>query len=168
MRAQSWKELPHMVKELLDLADIRLLSAMQRDGRMSNQNLAEAAGMSSSACWRRVRALEAAGVIEKYTAVLNPEACGLDFHAILHVGLARHDPELVNSFVDAVTYRSEVVECFATTGDADYHLRVCCRNKDAYNRFMETFLFRIPGVSTVRTNLILREVKQNQALPLGV
>ncbi|SEO64657.1 DNA-binding transcriptional regulator, Lrp family [Salinihabitans flavidus] len=150
----------------LDPSDLRILRALQRDGRMSNQDLAEASAMSGSACWRRVRALEKAGVIERYSVVLNAEACGLEFHAMVHVGLTRHEPESVQRFVKAVKYREEVLDCYSTTGDADYHLRVCCRNKAAYTTFLEEFLFRIPGVSTVRTNLILDEIKQNEPLPL--
>src|SRR5687767_8059233 len=95
--------------------DRRLLRLLQRDGRMSNQELAEAAAMSTSACWRRVRALEAAGVIRSYAAVVAPKACGLGFHAVVHVQLARHDERFVEQFVEAIARRPEVLDCFATT-----------------------------------------------------
>jgi len=150
----------------LEQADRRLLIAMQKRGRISNQELAEATGMSPSSCWRRVRALEDAGIIRHYATILNPEACGLDFHAILHVVLARHKPDTQAGFVSAIRARREVLDCFSTTGDADYHLRVRCANKAAYNRFLEDFLFGLPGVSTVRTNLVLREIKHENAIPL--
>ncbi|SOE17363.1 DNA-binding Lrp family transcriptional regulator [Hoeflea halophila] len=139
--------------------DRQVLNALQNDGRMSNQDLAERAGMSASACWRRVKALEEAGVIERYTALVNPEAVGLGFHAMVHVVLSRHQARHVENFIDAVMTRPEVLDCFATTGDADYHLRVRCRDLAAYNAFLEGFMFALEGVSTVKTNLILRQLK---------
>lgn len=139
--------------------DRQILMALQQDGRISNQDLAGRAAMSASACWRRVRALEDSGVIVRYTALVDPEAVGLVFHAMVHVVLARHHAGHVAAFIDAVTARPEVLDCFATTGDADYHLRVRCRDLAAYNAFLEEFLFALEGVSTVKTNLILRQIK---------
>jgi len=150
----------------LEPSDLRILRALQNDGRMSNQDLAAKTGMSTSACWRRVRTLENRGVIRKYTAIVDPESCGLEFHAIAQIVLARHKRDSLKNFVAAVVLRPEVMDCFATTGDADYHLRICCKDKDAYNHFLEDFLFALPGVATVRTNLILHEIKQNSHLPL--
>ena len=140
-------------------ADRLILEALQQDGRISNQDLAERANMSASACWRRVRALEEGGVIERYTAIVDPEAVGLSFHAMVHVVLSRHQAGHVEAFIKAVMTRPEVLDCFATTGDADYHLRVRCRDLAAYNKFLEDFLFALEGVSTVKTNLILRQLK---------
>ncbi|MDP2120732.1 MAG: Lrp/AsnC family transcriptional regulator [Hoeflea sp.] len=140
-------------------ADRPLLRALQQDGRISNQDLAERANMSTSACWRRVKALEEGGVIARYTAIIDPAAVGLSFHAMVHVGLSRHQAGHVEAFIAAVMTRPEVLDCFATTGDADYHLRVLCKDLNAYNAFLEEFLFALEGVSTVRTNLILRQLK---------
>lgn len=140
-------------------ADRQILMALQRDGRISNQELADRAAMSASACWRRVKALEEGGVIERYTALINPEAVGLSFHAMVHVVLSRHQAGHVENFIRAVMDRPEVLDCFATTGDADYHLRIRCRDLGAYNAFLEGFLFALEGVSTVKTNLILRQIK---------
>jgi Lrp/AsnC family transcriptional regulator, leucine-responsive regulatory protein len=150
----------------IDDQDRRLLRLLQEDGRISNQDLAEAAAMSTSACWRRVKALEAAGIVRGYAAVVDPAACGLTFHAIVHVQLARHEERFVEQFVEAVVRRPEVLDCFATTGEADYHLRVLCGDLDAYNMFLERFLFRLPGVQSARTSLVLREVKHATALPV--
>ncbi|WP_299864573.1 Lrp/AsnC family transcriptional regulator [uncultured Hoeflea sp.] len=146
-------------KSEIPTADRQILMALQQDGRISNQDLAERAAMSASACWRRVRALEESGVIMRYTALVDPEAVGLVFHAMVHVVLSRHHAGHVAAFIDAVTARPEVLDCFATTGDADYHLRVRCRDLAAYNAFLEEFLFALEGVSTVKTNLILRQIK---------
>jgi Lrp/AsnC family leucine-responsive transcriptional regulator len=146
--------------------DRKLLMRLQADARLSNQELAESVGMSASACWRRVRALEEAGVIAAYRAIVNPDKAGLGFSAIVHVSLMRHGADPVESFVTRVLDRPEVLECFATTGEADYHLRVVCRDKDAYNDFLDHFLFRLPGVSQVRTNLVLKVIKADGPAPL--
>ncbi len=147
--------------------DRRILKCLQEDGRISNQELAEAVGMSTSACWRRVRALEQQGVITRYGAVVDPQLVGLNFHATVHVELARHQVKHIDAFIDAVTARPEVMDCFATTGDADYYLRVRCRDLDAYNEFLESFLFGVQGVAHVRTNVILRQIKHEQRLQLS-
>lgn len=151
-------------KTEIPAADRQILMALQQDGRISNQDLAERAAMSASACWRRVRALEESGVIMRYTALVDPEAVGLVFHAMVHVVLSRHHAGHVAAFIDAVTARPEVLDCFATTGDADYHLRVRCRDLSAYNAFLEEFLFALEGVSTVKTNLILRQIKHETSV----
>jgi len=148
----------------IQTADKQILNALQQDGRISNQDLAERSAMSASACWRRVKALEEAGVIERYTALVNPEAVGLSFHAMVHVVLSRHQAGHVENFIEAVMTRPEVLDCFATTGDADYHLRIRCRDLAAYNEFLEEFMFALEGVSTVKTNLILRQLKHETRL----
>ncbi|MCA0871957.1 Lrp/AsnC family transcriptional regulator [Seohaeicola saemankumensis] len=146
----------------LDARDRKILTLLQRDCRMSNADLAEAAGMSASALWRRVRALEEAGVIERYGAVVSPARMGLGFQAIVHVHLTRHDPEGIVDFIRAVEAQPEVQECYATTGQSDYHLRVLCRDLEAYNRFLEGFLFRQQAVASAQTNVVLRTIKRDQ------
>jgi len=150
----------------LTASDRRLLRALQAEARSTNQALAETAGLSTSACWRRVRALEEAGVIKGYEALLDAEAAGLGFSAVVQVTLERHEQRQVKDFIAAVALRPEVLECYATTGEADYHLKIVCADKEAYNRFQESFLFTQPGVSQVRTNLILKEIKQTTRLPI--
>ncbi len=146
--------------------DRRLLRLLQENGRISNQELAEAAGMSPSACWRRVRALEGAGVIKGYMAMLDARRCGMGFHAIVNVQLARHDGRYVDDFIRAITVRPEVLDCFATAGESDYHLRVRCTDLDAYNAFLDDFLFRLPGLQHVRTNLVMKEIKHARGVPI--
>lgn len=151
---------------VLEEPDRRIIRAMQADGRISNQELAERVGMSASACWRRVRALEEAGIIRGYAALVDPARAGLGFHAVVHVTLTRHDHRHVDTFIAEVGRRPEVLDCFATTGEADYHLRVLCRDLDAYNQFLEGFLFRLPGIANVRTNLVLKGIKQDSPIPV--
>ncbi|MGR3712413.1 MAG: Lrp/AsnC family transcriptional regulator [Shimia sp.] len=94
-----------------------------------------------------------------YGARLRPDKLGLTFHAIVHIQLTRHDPAHLKRFIEAVASREEVQECFATTGTADYHMRVRCTDITAYNRFMDDFLFLLPAVSSAQTNVILRDIK---------
>ncbi|MDE2379579.1 Lrp/AsnC family transcriptional regulator [Bradyrhizobium sp.] len=150
---------------MVEEQDARILGHLQKDGRATNQQLAEEVGMSTSACWRRVRALEESGVIQGYAALVSRERAGFAMSAILHVSLERHDAKFVDEFVSRVTGRREVLECFATTGDADYHLRVVVRDMAAYNEFLDDFMFRIPGIRHVRSNVILKEIKTGVALP---
>ncbi|SHE83062.1 DNA-binding transcriptional regulator, Lrp family [Ruegeria intermedia] len=150
----------------LDDRDRRILALLQKNSRMSNADLADAVGMSASALWRRVRALEEAGVIERYGAVVNPAAMGLGFEAIVHVHLTRHDPDRIVEFIRAIEMCKEVQECYSTTGQADYHLRVLCRDLAAYNGFLENFLFRLPAVASAQTNVVLRPVKRNRPVEL--
>jgi Lrp/AsnC family leucine-responsive transcriptional regulator len=150
---------------MISSQDKRLLAQLQTDSRRSNQQLADQVGMSASACWRRVDSLEKAGVITGYAALVDRERAGFSMSAILHVSLDRHDEKAVAQFVSRVKQRPEVLECFATTGDADYHLRVVAYDMTAYNRFLDDFMFRIPGVRHVRTNVILKEIKYDVALP---
>ena len=152
---------------MVEEQDQRILAELQKDGRATNQQLAEAVGMSTSACWRRVRALEEDGIIRGYSALIDREKAGFATSAILHVSLERHDATFVDQFVAQVSKRSEVLECFATTGDADYHLRVVVRDMQAYNDFLDNFMFRLPGVRYVRTNMILKEIKTGVALPFA-
>jgi len=146
--------------------DRRILALLQADSRIANQELADRVGMSASACWRRVRLLEEEGVIAAYPAVLDAAKGGLSFSAIVHVTLMRHEAHPVSAFISRIVERPEVLDCFATTGEADYHLRVVCRDKDAYNAFLEDFLFRLPGIAHVRTNLVLKDIKLSTKLPL--
>ncbi|TKT83015.1 Lrp/AsnC family transcriptional regulator [Aquamicrobium sp. LC103] len=150
----------------LEEQDRRLLRALQANSRISNQELAETAGMSASACWRRVRTLEEAGVIRRYATILDAPRTGLGFHAVVHVTLTRHDHRHVDTFISEVKRRPEVLDCYATTGEADYHLRVVCEDLDTYNAFLEGFMFRLPGIANVRTNLVLKEIKQESSVPV--
>lgn len=143
----------------LDPLDTEILRHLRRDSRMSNADLAERVGLSPSSCWRRVRSLEEDGVIKRYSVVLDSEKIGQGFQAIVHVQLTRHDPQNVEGFIRAVQGKEEVRDCFATTGQSDYHLFVSCADLNAYNRFLEGFLFRLPAVASAQTNMVLRTIK---------
>lgn len=143
----------------LDRIDRLILDHLSRDSRISNADLAGRVGLSPSSCWRRVRALEEAGVIRHYTVALDEARMGLGFGAIVHVHLTRHDEGQLAAFLRAVQNRPEIRACFATTGQADYHLHVVCADIEAFNVFLEQGLFRIPAVASAQTNVILRTIK---------
>jgi DNA-binding Lrp family transcriptional regulator len=150
---------------MLESKDRRILAELQRDSRLTNQELADRVGMSTSATWRRVKSLEEDGVIERYSAIVNPRRAGFGLASIVHVSLARHEQKHVDLFVREVLQHPEILECFATSGEADFHLRVVVEDIDAYNRFLDDFIFKLPGVSQVRSNIILKEIKADTALP---
>jgi len=151
---------------MLDAKDRKILSELQRDSRLTMQELGERTGMSSSACWRRVKSLEEAGIIDRYAVIVNARKAGFSLSSIVHVSLARHEQKHVDNFVREVSRHPEILECFATSGEADFHLRVVVEDIDAYNRFLDDFIFRLPGVSQVRSNIVLKEIKADTALPL--
>jgi DNA-binding Lrp family transcriptional regulator len=153
---------------MLETRDRRILAALQQDGRLTMQELAARVGMSSSACWRRVKSLEDSGVIDRYAVIANTRKAGFGLSAIVHVSLARHEQKNVDQFIKEVLRHPEVLECFATSGEADFHLRVVVEDIDAYNVFLDDFIFRIPGVSQVRSNIVLKEIKADTALPFRV
>lgn len=150
----------------LDARDKQILNILQTDCRLSNAELAEQTGMSASACWRKTKALEDLGVIESYRAQVSPQAIGLGFQALVHVQLTRHNQEHLKGFIAGVNARPEVLDCYATTGQADYHLRVLCRDIAAYTAFLEDFLFRLPAVESAQTNVVLREIKRSHKMPV--
>ena len=146
--------------------DRAILNELQQDSRMTTQQLAERVGMSSSACWRRVKQLERAQVIDRYSIVVNPAKAGFPLSWMTLVSLVRHEQKHVENFVREVRRHPEVLECFATGGEADYYLRVVAADLDAYNRFLDDFILRLPGVSQVRSNIVLKEIKADGPLPL--
>jgi DNA-binding Lrp family transcriptional regulator len=150
---------------MLVVKDRRILSELQRDSRLTTQELADRVGMSSSATWRRVKSLEEAGIIDRYAVIVDPKKAGFGLATIVQVSLARHEQANVDQFIHEVLQHPEVLECFATSGEADFHLRVVVEDIDAYNRFLDEFIFNLPGVSQVRSNIVLKEIKTDTALP---
>ena len=151
---------------MLERRDRLILAELQRDSRLTMQELADRVGMSSSACWRRVKSLEDEGVIDRYAVIVNTRKAGFGLSSVVHVSLARHEQKNVDNFIHEVSRHPEILECFATSGEADFHLRVVVEDIDAYNRFLDDFIFKLPGVSQVRSNIVLKEIKADTALPL--
>jgi len=150
----------------LSRQDLAILDRLQLDGRISNRDLASAVSLSPSPCWRRVRALEDGEVIRGYAALLDPERLGLNILAFAHVSLVDHHPETVQQFDQSIGRAPEVLECFMTSGDHDYMLKVITRDMAAYQAFLSEKLLRMPCVRTVNTSFALRQKKSSTRLPL--
>lgn len=141
--------------------DRQLIQLLYQDCRRSNVEMAEQVGMSPSACWRRVKALEEAGIIRRYGVVIDEAKLGMNFRAMVDVSLSRHDPESGAKFEQSMANCDVVVECYATTGREDYSMLVVCEDIQAYNDFLDRFLFKVTCVENVLTNVILKEVKRH-------
>lgn len=150
----------------LDKFSKNILHILQQEGRITVQELAEKVGLSTSPCWRRLRELEAAGLIKGYAALLDRHALGLDLCMIVQVTLARHEEGVVDAFEERILACKEVVECYEMTGDADYWLKIILPSIEAYNHFLHETLLKIPGVSQLRSSVALKEIKYETALPL--
>lgn len=151
----------------LDRYDRHILQALQADGRLSNQELAERIGLSPSPCLRRVRALEEAGLITGYRALVDARKLGLTLVALLYISMDKHTPERFANFERRVEALPEVLECLLITGqEADYQLKVVVRDMDAYQELLLNRITRIEGVSGVHTSFVLRRVVDKTALPV--
>jgi len=150
----------------LDRIDRRILAALQRDGRLSNVELAKKVGLSPSPCLRRVRLLEEAGIIERYVAVLDADRIGLGMSVFVRVWLKGQDEDTVQRFIAKVRPLPQVVECHLMAGDCDFLLRVVAADLTAYRRFQAEHLARIEGVSSLKTDIPMQKVKLTSELPL--
>lgn len=154
-----------MARTTLDAADLRILDALQRNGRLSNVDLADQVGLSPSPCLRRVRDLEEAGYIQGYAAILDRRKLGLGVVAFVEVKIDQN-AEGDRIFREAVERIPEVVSCFVMTGTMDYLLQVVVPDLDAYAEVSMKRLLQIPGVQDVRSSFVLDVVKHSTSLPL--
>lgn len=152
----------------MDRYDRRILELLQQDGRLSNLELAEKIGLSPSPCLRRVRALEADGIISGYRALLDAHKLGLTLMALVYISMDRHTPERFANFDAKIRILPEVLECLLITGQqADYQLKVVVRDMEAYQQLLLHKITRIDGVSGVHSSFVLRRVVDKTALPLN-
>lgn len=151
----------------LDAIDRKILARLQRDSTIQNQQLASEVGLSPSPCHRRVRALEQAGFIRGYVALLDGPSIGAGFVAYVEVRLERQAVEFSERFEKAAIARAEILECVRVTGDYDYLLKVATRDIEAFHRFLIDFLTRIKGIANTRTSIAMNRVKETTALPLA-
>lgn len=150
----------------LDRIDRRILAILQREGRLTNAELAERIALSPSACHRRVRRLEGAGVIRDYVALLNPRAVGRRATVFVEVTLSGQSDEVLDAFETAVAKVPEVMECHLMAGTADYLLKVVARDSDDFALIHRRHLTRLPGVAQMHSGFALRSVFAATALPL--
>ncbi|MFT7491398.1 MAG: Lrp/AsnC family leucine-responsive transcriptional regulator [Pseudohongiellaceae bacterium] len=152
----------------LDRIDKRILSELQKDGSITNLQLADKIGLSPSPCSRRVKALIESGIIGATVTVLNEKKLGLSLTALINISMDRHTPERFNNFEAAVSSYPEVQECLLITGStADYQLKVVVQDMEAYQAFLLGKLTKIEGVTGVHSSFVMRKVVDTRALPLN-
>lgn len=150
----------------LDLIDRKLLRLLQEDSRRSVQELGTAIGLSASACHRRIKALEDSGLVVGYRAVLDPRAIGYAMQFFIEVGLHSQQEASLDAFEAAVRDIPEVLECHLMAGQADYLLRVMCRNPEDFERLHRQLATQLPGVARLHSNMSIRVVASRSGLPL--
>jgi Lrp/AsnC family transcriptional regulator, leucine-responsive regulatory protein len=151
----------------LDRSDLRILDELQRDGSLTNTELAHRIGLSPSPCLARVKALQAAGVIQRYVALASAGALGLGLTVFISISLKTQSKASLAEFESAIAGHDEVMECYLMTGDSDYLLRVAVTDMAALERFILERLSPIPGVEKIRSSFALKQVRYKTALPLG-
>ncbi len=150
----------------LDAMDRRLLSVLQKQGRISNAELAEAVSLSASACHRRVQRLETDGYIKGYVALLNRRKMGVPTTVFVEITLTTQAEEILEAFEQAVARIPDVLECHLTAGTADYILKLVTEDTEDFARIHRQYLTRLPGVAKMQSSFALRTVLQTTALPV--
>lgn len=150
----------------LDKVDYRILNQLQLDGRLSNAKLASHLSLSETPCWRRLKRLEENGIISSYQANLDRRKLGLSVMAFVQLSCTQHDEKSTQAFEKIIQESDNVMACHNTTGEDDFMLQVVAKDLDDYSYFVEKVLRKIPGITAIRSNLSLREVKSNSHLPL--
>jgi len=150
----------------LDDTDKTILQILQREGRLSNVELAARISLSAPATHTRVRRLEQDGYIAKYVAILDPEKVGCDLLCFIQVSLQLHSPEQLGVFLTTVKEMPEVLECYTVTGEYDCMMKVLVQNHRELEQFWSQKLMGVPGVARTHTFIVLNEVKQETAIAL--
>ena len=151
----------------LDRRDVDILTELQRDSRQSVQQLAAKVGLSTTPCWKRVKDLEAAGVIRGYGASVDRESVGLSLCVLAEVNLTQHTENTVREFERAVAACPQIVSCYSTTGAADYSIMVLVEDIKSYEAFLHDTAFKLPGVTHIRSSVVLKEVKAAAGVPIA-
>jgi DNA-binding Lrp family transcriptional regulator len=152
----------------LEPIDLKILGALQKDGRLTNQALSFEVGLSTSPCWRRVRQLEETGVIQGYTATLDRRQIGLGVLAFIRVKIDSHSEAEAEEFSRDVLKLNEVVACYSIAGDADFLLQVVAADLDSYADFAMAVVRRLPRIKEMQTTFVLKEIKPFKGFPLEV
>lgn len=155
--------MPHVP---IEPADARILRALQRDGRLTNQDLADNVGLSTSPCWRRVRQLEDQGVIQGYRAMLDRQRIGLGVLAFVRIRIDSHNDDEARKFEADVQRLERVIACYSIAGSSDFVLQVVARDLDDYADFAMTVIRRLPRIKEMETSFVLKEVKPLTGFPV--
>lgn len=151
---------------IIDDTDKKILRLLQKDARLSTKDVAAAVNMSISPCWRRIKRLEDAGLIEDYVAVLDRKKLGLGALAYVHVSLLDHTTSSIEAFDRLVQSDDEITECSAITGDSDYVLKIVAQDPEDLERYLMQRLLGSGLVRSSNTNFVLRNTKSRGALPV--
>jgi Lrp/AsnC family leucine-responsive transcriptional regulator len=152
--------------ETFDKFDWLILNELQRDGRLSNAELAERVGLSAAPCWRRVRALEKAGVIQGYRAEIDRHKVGLDVLAFVRLDAERNRGDVTRELEEVIRKIPEVVSCHYISGTGTFELQVVSKDLNTFSAFARDVLINLPNVKDLHTSFSLGEVKASGALPL--
>ena len=152
--------------ELLDAIDARILDLIQHNAALSVAEIAEQVGLSSSPCWRRIKRLEDAGVIQRRVTILDREKLGLSFEVYCTVKLTLPTKQNLEAFENAVLQWAEVAQCATVTGAADYELRIVTVDMHAFDDFLRDKLLSLGLVSNIESRIVVRSVKNSTAVPL--
>lgn len=150
----------------LDQASFKILAELQSDARQTVQEIADKVGLSTTPCWKRIKDMEASGVIRGYTVVVDREKIGLNLSVVTELNLSRHGVAQAQSFEGAVISSPEIVRCVSATGSSDYILNVVVPDIKHYEHFLLHTVFELPGVTHVRSSIVLNEVKAELKLPV--
>jgi DNA-binding Lrp family transcriptional regulator len=151
----------------IDKFDKAILGQLQADSRLTFSEVGERVGLSASACHKRVKAMEEAGLIAGYVAIVAEEQARLRTSVFVQISLASQKQDVLEAFERAVSGHEEIMECFLMAGLSDYLLRVLCRDGEDYERIHNTILVRLPGVERVVSNFAIRKVLRRTAVPLS-
>ena len=152
--------------KLLDETDIKILRAVQSQPAITTAELADLVGLSQTPCWRRVKQLEASGVIAQRAVILDARKLGLTVDVFAQLRIDRHDEDNLEAFEQAVREHPEILECFSMSGESDYLMRIVARGIEHYERFLKKVLLHLPGVASVNSSFALKRVKVTTDLPL--
>ena len=155
-----------MPKFSLNKIDLKILSHLQNNARLTNVELSEHIHLSQSPCLRRVRNMESSGIIKGYVALVDQNAVGLPVSVFVNVRLEKQIERALEKFEEIVQDWSEVMECYLMTGDSDYLLRVVASDLAAYERFLMDKLTCVPGVASINSSFALKQVTYKTALPI--
>ena len=147
----------------LDNYDLKILTELQKNGRIAVADLAKKIGLSTTPCWRRVHQLQNSGIIQSYTAIINPAVFGINLDVFIEVSLDLHQAK---AFEQVILERDEIVECYAITGGQDYMLHVMVADIASYDQFLREEFIDFPGVQRVKTHLALNPIKKSSAMLL--
>ena len=150
----------------LDNFDKKLLQALQKNADQSMNELGEKIGLSHTPCWRRIKRLEEAGIIKSRVVIVDPDKVGLGVTVHAYIIIKSHDERSLNAFEQAVLNVSEIVECYSTSGEKDYVLRIVVKNVAHYEKLLKQTLVHLPNVASVNSTFALKQVKYSTSLPL--